>query len=398
MVPQTNIQNIEAPKSPEQREQREKLEKEFNKNKTIDKSFIENNTLLNPKDKETIISRIITEYGKNKQSFDIKKSFEKIFFDESLSLSIFPQGPKNGETYMDFKKRVVDEKKNLYDKIIWWGENKGQKPEWTEKQQVKNPDIQDPKTDIIKRLFETNNITTPLEQIIDKNWKINLENKDIKPEDKQTIEWFIKNLDPKNKVNNISNLKEDSKNIPELKDNYEIKTKDDWFEAEVLNKIWWNYIKFPDKDMKNNPEADLQTAIKTTKNEILTEVKNIKYDSETYKTAIKNINSWDLKTQLEWINSLYALAYSNEWTLTKKSIESYKEKRKEEIKNHAIELENQIKEAWKNGNKWELKKFELKKQELKNELSEITWIKEWKKVEWWDIFWKLDQKIETNNT
>jgi hypothetical protein len=130
----------------------------------------------------------------------------------------------------------------------------------------------------------------------------------------------------------------------------------------------------------------------------LKECKNLDIESETFKTAISNIESWNILEQLEWIESLYVLAYSNEWVLWAKVLSNYKEKRKEKLIKKWIEIEKEIVLAKKDNNQEKLIELNKKKNEIINQMSELTWIKDWKNVEWWDIFKATKMETPSSNT
>ncbi|MDD3793251.1 MAG: hypothetical protein PHI37_00360 [Candidatus Gracilibacteria bacterium] len=205
--------------------------------------------------------------------------------------------------------------------------------------------------------------------------------------------YFERYMDGKNKKENLSNMIGDTKKIPEFSD-FKL-GKDGTFEMEFLNKIGENYVNFPDGDGNIDYQKDLQTAILKTRSDIISEVKNINLDSQTYKTAIKNIDSGDLKTQIEGIESLYILAYSNEGVLGKTQIDTYKEKRKNRLIQEGIKLENEIETAKQSNNTKLQEKLELKKQEIIKEISEITGILDGKKVG--DIFNKMPDNKDGSN-
>ena len=135
--------------------------------------------------------------------------------------------------------------------------------------------------------------------------------------------------------------------------------------------IWKNYLKIPDWENNINKKEDISTAIEVTSKDILNEIKNIP-ECQTKETALKNISSWNLSKQIEWINSLYVLAYSNEWKLAKKEFNIYKEKRKKEIIKEANIVDANLKLAEKNNNQNELKNLEKQMDALINEAKELT--------------------------
>ncbi len=192
----------------------------------------------------------------------------------------------------------------------------------------------------------------------------------------------------KNKSKNLDTLIRDIETIKNLDSLYsldiDLATEEKSFNSEVLNKIWWNYLKTPLENWEFDLEADFSMAILETKAEIIDECANIKMDSETYKVAIRNIESGDIKRQLEWIESLYYLAYSNEWKLWKASLDKFKNKKKQRLIDEGRKIDEKLQLAINQKNEKEL--LNKRKQEIIMELSEMTWIKDWEKVEWWDVF------------
>ena len=91
--------------------ERKKLENDFSKN--VDNSLIKNTNKLWPKDKKDITSRLVTEYWKDKEWFNLIDSLKTILLDETLSLTVWPQSPKKWENFQDLKKRVIEFKNDL---------------------------------------------------------------------------------------------------------------------------------------------------------------------------------------------------------------------------------------------------------------------------------------------
>ncbi|MDQ7022304.1 MAG: hypothetical protein Q9M97_02025 [Candidatus Gracilibacteria bacterium] len=100
----------------EAEKERGKLEQDFEKN--IDSSIIKDTDKLGVKDKKDIISRLMTGYGKDKEGFNLIDSLETVLLDDSLSLTVGPQSPEEGENFPDFKERVKEFKNELYGDII----------------------------------------------------------------------------------------------------------------------------------------------------------------------------------------------------------------------------------------------------------------------------------------
>ncbi len=166
--------------------------------------------------------------------------------------------------------------------------------------------------------------------------------------------------------------------------------------------IWWNYLQFPDKEWNFDTKKDLQTAILTTKNEILKKYTNFSRESESYKTAMKNIKSQDQTKQMQGIELLYILATSKPWKL-QSNISKYRIKNKEKIEKKAKNKKQQLEEqiiSENNPEKKEQIRQEWKEyqEKYKNELNENTKIwKDLKENEWVIKFWELDEIPESND-
>lgn len=259
---------------------------------------------------------------------------------------------------------------------------------------------------IAERLYNSNQLSNEsfenIMNYIDQNeWEIDINKVDLEDSERDLLEWLSFNLKWENKDQNIIDFSADIKNIEEFKD-FD-KTMEDWkfsnenWNFNILNKIWENYIKIPDKQNNLDPKKDISTAIEITKNNILKETKNLPIDSQTYKTAMENIKSTDLSEQIQWINSLGILAYSNEWKLAKRTeVNIYKEQRKEELQNKAMKITKQLIEAKKTNDTKRIEKLELEKQKIIDEANEIE---SWDIFKWWeneiinekDPLWLLEQ-------
>jgi hypothetical protein len=243
---------------------------------------------------------------------------------------------------------------------------------------------------LVKNYLEERNI--PVDNLsLDENWKIDINNIDwLSIEDKEMLNWLIINIEWDNIKQNIIDLSKTINDISEF-DDYNKNITDEWFSDWVLNKIWENYIKIPDSKWEFDNIKNIWTAIELTKNEICIEAKNFNRDSQTYKTAILNIESWNLKKQLEWINSLYYLAYSTEWKLwAKNSLKSHKDKRKKELISDANVLEEKIQLALKQWDEKQLKQLDIDKDRIISEVEELVS---------WDVFeaWELDKITDDLN-
>ncbi|MDD2871353.1 MAG: hypothetical protein PHS49_05155 [Candidatus Gracilibacteria bacterium] len=229
---------------------------------------------------------------------------------------------------------------------------------------------------IINRLYESEQITKESYESITKsisenNGELNLDNLSINSDEKKLIDGYITELDIKNEDKNILNFGKDIKDVEEFKDFNTNLDKNGKFDSEVLNIVGKNYLKIQVGDEQIDPKQDISTAIETTKNHILKEVKNIPKDSQTYLTAIENISSGNLKKQLEGINSLYVLSYSSEGQLSKKELSSYTKKRKEELKERAREITIEMANLANNPNTEKQFKLNLEKIDVIREANEI---------------------------
>ncbi len=211
-------------------------------------------------------------------------------------------------------------------------------------------------------------------------------------------EEYISNIKESlnNKDKNFEDFKndiEDFKEVAELSE-YDFAIENNIFESRVLNKIWQNYLKFPDKNWHCDKIKDLETAIITTKNEILRDYVNLPIDSETYKTAIKNINSGDIKKQMQGIDSLYTLAGSKAWELWKTSLDKYKNNRKKELKIEFNKIKTELETLEQKEDKTEEESKKVKA--LTVEYNSI--IKQAEEIDAWDIFesWELDKNTSNS--
>jgi len=191
-------------------------------------------------------------------------------------------------------------------------------------------------------------------------------------------------------VRNFNNFKSDVDAFKKIEwlEKYDFQIEWDWFKNEVLNKIWKNYLKTETKEWTYDVEKDLQKAIFETKNQIEEEVVNLPKTSETYKVAIKQIQSWDIEQQLKWIETLYVLAYSWEWKFAKKKLDKYKEKQKKNLIEEYQKVQKEIEELKK---QTETQKTKQKLEELQKQKESIE--KQAKELEAWDIFeaWENDK-------
>jgi len=221
---------------------------------------------------------------------------------------------------------------------------------------------------------------------------------------KQTMYGTFDNSEISERQEQLNNKSENLRNcildIDTIKNNSKLEEFDfsiieGEFEGEVLNKIWGNYIKNPNENGEFDIEVDFSLAILETRNEILKECANIKTDSETYKVAIKNIESWDIEKQLEWIESLYILAYSNEWTLWKTTLDKYKRNKKKQLKSKFDKVKSELEVLEDIINKTK----EQKNKEKKLTLEYNSIIRESQELLWeWDVFKASKLDLNTWNT
>ena len=213
-------------------------------------------------------------------------------------------------------------------------------------------------------------------------------NKEFENNKSENLKTFITDIhkDIKNKEGFKEKFKDFDFSIIENKES----GSESEFKSEFLNKVGSNYSEGLDT------ERQLSEAIIETRVQILKECKNLNIESETFKTAIANIESWNILEQLEWIESLYVLAYSNEWVLWAKVLSNYKEKRKKKLEKKWIKIEEEIVLAKKNNNQEKLIELNKEKEKIIKEMSELTLRKDWKKVEWWSVF--KATKIDTTSS
>lgn len=267
-------------------------------------------------------------------------------------------------------------------------------PEWTQVESIEDRTIPD---NISKKK------EYPLiEKFLDKKWiyisnfKLNKDwNIDIyaiewlEIKDRIELEWLINNLNESNQDANILDFAKVIKEVEILK-NENTSMDNDWhFEEAILNLIGEKYLSIPE----NTIEENISLAIELKRNGILSDVKNLKIDTQTYKTAIENINSENLEKQIRWLKSLHILAYSGEWKYWKKQIELYKyvSERQIQLEEKYSQLQNKLKLAKE---KWETEKASKIEDEIKAIENEAI------EIESWDIFeaWETDkwpEKIES---
>ena len=282
-----------------------------------------------------------------------------------------------------------------------WDQNNQDK---TEKQKLYENNKYYP---IIEKLYENGELTQDtydnIKSYIAKNPpESNFNDVEMLNDEREILEECIEKL--WSETENINNFWEDIENLEEF-ENYDINLDSEWlFDIDILNLIWKNYLRFNDiewnsSNLENNSNIkwDISTAIKLTQNNILQEIKNIPKTSQTYKTALINISSWNLEKQLEWINSLYVLAYSNEWTLWKKDFDNYIAKRKGELMIEATKISFLIWSAKENNNQRELEALKKRKIAIIGEANEITLGED---IKSWDIFnsWELDKNSDKSES
>ena len=161
------------------------------------------------------------------------------------------------------------------------------------------------------------------------------------------------------------------------------------FKSEFLNKVGWNYLEGLDT------ETQLSEAITKTSLQILDECKNLNTKSETYKVAMSNIKSWNILEQLEWIETLYMLAYNNEWKLSKTITKAYKDKKTKILKEEFKKVETELKTLEDMSNKTDADINKQKKLTLEyNSIIKVAGDLLWE----WDIFVVTKLDINPSNT
>lgn len=262
---------------------------------------------------------------------------------------------------------------------------------WTEEEYKKNTASQKIKSTnefpLVQTFLEERSIAVENLSLNDE-WKISVNSIEwLSSVDKEMLTGLFVNIEWENRAQNITNFWDNIKELQEFED-FDLSIGDEWFENSVLNRIGANYISIPNKDWNVDTRKNVSTAIEIAKNEIVNEAKNIRPESQTYITAMANIEWWNLKQQLEWINSLYYLAFSWEWKLwSKDSLKVHKNKRTKELINDAKELEIQIQVALDKGDNEKFLKLDKQKDIIISEADELVK---------WDIFasWELDTMVE----
>jgi len=285
---------------------------------------------------------------------------------------------------------LYEQKKDFLKGFYWNSESKWNITDlyWEQEntqEQVNNSELnnqtkQNKYLPVINRLLESWEITGETYNILLDNseenfWSLDVANLVINQDQKTLVEWLVESLN-NNSKENILKFSWDIAMLEEFED-YDTYINDWKIDEPILNMIWENYIEIPEKNWSIDKTKDILTAVKTTKSDLLNKYTNINQDCQTYITAINNIENWNLKLALEWINSLYVLWASNAWKLAKKETIKYTGKRKEQLKNKAEEITNALVEAKQNNNEKEIKKLNSQKKDI---------IVEAKEIDSWDIF------------
>jgi len=389
--------------------ERSNLEVEFKEN--INTSIISNNDQLENKDKETINSRLVTEYWKDKENFNLFDSIGKIINDEAFSLNIWPQSPENWENFNDFKNRVTEFKKELIEGIIWKKsdkqENKEQIIEEKEIPESAQP-ISTETTEKVWDILDNNNNEIKTEWIqgtkdkiqsnlgLDNkqlNEKLNNKEKNISQAKellfkKEQINEYSQN--PKSTTTNTTNLeilwewlikweKIVDKDLTDVLSNFVIKT---W--KENLEEYWIN-----------NPEA-INEALNNAFELQIEKIKDwkVNYRTETVETLKKDILDNDKTNPLEKLEKFKELKSeidTSVWSISKKREKATIWEKK--LKDKQEKLKNEYKELNKNP---EENKERIN--EIKKEAKEIDKLLKQKKEEksWIETIW-LDFDLNSNS-
>jgi len=396
--------------------ERSNLEVEFKEN--VNTSIISNNNQLENKDKETINSRLITEYWKDKENFNIFNSIGKIINDEAFSLNIWPQSPENWENFNDFKNKVTEFKKELIENIIWKNSDKQENKE----QKIEEKEIPESAQPISTETTE-------------KVWDILDNNNEIKAEWVQgTKDKIQSNLGlDNNQLNEKLNNKE--KNISQAKEllfkkeqinEYSQNPKSANSNTTSLEELWeWliQWEKIVDKDLtdvlsnfiietwkvnleeywSNNSEA-IYEALNNAFELQIEKIKDwkVNYRTETVETLKKDILD-DSKTnpleKLEKFKDLKSEIDTSVWSISKKreKITIWEKKLKEKQE----KLKNEYKKLNKNPEKNKEKINEIKKEakEIDKLLKEKKEKKTWTETIWlnFDLNSNSKEKISENS-
>ena len=378
----------------------------------LDSSLIK--SLTNEDEKEEVISRLEAIYINNKSKW-LEFNLNKELINTIKSMSFEAAWKTNNKEYLqknqEIRQKLIEQlKKYFKEKNTKKNQDNFSKKENTkeksqensqEKPLEENQKVQENKyfpyikelhnqeeipNDTYNKILEWLKQEKKLDDIINQ-----LENPEIKEK--------LKNLksinNEKSKEKNINKFKETINNfdniewLENIKEAFKEQKKDSIY-LELWNMIWANYIDIDQS--KQNPEINIKTAIEATWNTILEKYPSVKKMSDTqmYKNAFKDIKSWNIKKQVEWLKNILLIAstISYAW-MDKQKKALLKPKLEEQYKERLKEINNQIKqieEKLKNNKEKNNKELQEKLNNLKKEKEEITS---------WEIFQKAS-KIDKN--
>jgi len=388
--------------------ERSNLEVEFKEN--INTSIISNNNQLENKDKETINSRLVTEYWKNKKNFNLFDSIGKVINDEAFSLNIWPQSPENWENFNDFKNRVSEFKKELIENIIWKKSDKQENKEQIIEEKEIPESVQPISTETIEKVWDIldNNNEIKTEWIQGTKDKIQsnlgLDNKQLNEKlnnKEKNISQAKELLFKKEQINEYSqNPKSTTTNIINLETSWEWLFKWEKIVDKDLTDILSNFIIETWKEnleeyWMNNPEA-INEALNNAFELQIEKIKDwkVNYRTETVETLKKDILDDDKTNPLEKLEKFKELKSeidTSVWSLSKKREKATIWEKK--LKDKQEKLKNEYKKLNKNPgtNKERIN-------EIKKEAKEIDKLLKQKKEEksWIETIW-LEFDLNSNS-
>lgn len=230
---------------------------------------------------------------------------------------------------------------------------------------------------IIERLYNSKQISEKSfkEVLVYIKWNKDFQLGKIKIDEKEKkiielnikkIPWekFEKNNEKKQNIiewQQEKNLKEFFKDFPD-KQKLIKSNKTEWFQKEVLEMVWKNYIKIETWNKEQDKKENFSTAIKTSSNNILNNSKNLNRDTETFKKAIKDIRWDDIEKQIKGLETIYIISWQAEWKLWKT------ENDKKSYDNKKLNLLKDTKDTYFNESKKSLKERYIKINEQLNSL------------------------------
>lgn len=410
MIPAyNNFENIDSPKkvkdrNEESEKERKELEKSFTEN--VDNSIIENTDDLWEKDKESITSRLVTEYWKEKENFDYFFSLENIIKSPDLSLIVWPQTPEKWENFTNFKNKVIKFKEELFDNIISKKNTITNNPEnWEEVPESAELLVEETSKKVwniinIPKSKEGINSITPnkwwIEWVKDKiQSNLSLEPKQLqeKLNNKEKNIWQATELFfnkkriweysqiPKSESTNTESLKNLWENIIE----WEKKVDED-----LTNILWnfviepWNeslkeyYLKNPDivnKALNNAFELQIEK-IKEWKVNLKTEVENLKNE-------ILDDNKTNPLEKLQKFKELKTEVNTTIWSLAQKREKATTWVEKQKLQERQKQLQTEYKSLNKNPKKNKDKINEISEEAIKIDKQLKEKPKSWEVMSWW---------------